>query len=354
MSKRKLRFILSGPGLIGRKHAELISEHPDAELVRVVAPDNERNRDFSDNYAISLYTDFSAAIKKGDIDAAVISSPTSCHFEQAKLCIDHSIPVLVEKPLTDHMETALSLCQHAEASKIIVLVGHHRTYHPLLDATQNFINSEKFGSPVALYGSALFMKPDNYFKSGQWRTKKGGGPLLINMIHEIGILRYLFGEIESVSAKISSKRRKLEVEDTAAISMSFANSALGTFVISDIAASNKSWEMTSGENSSYPTFPSENYLHMAGTEGSIDFPSLRYRTYNSRSEKSWWSNFSEGRIQIKKGNALERQLQHFIDVIQGHATPRVSAWEGYQNLRVVNTILEAANTRCTINIGNTN
>src|SRR5262245_4661195 len=60
----------------------------------------------------------------------------------------------------------------------------------------------------------MFCKPDNYFEAGPWRRQPGGGPLLINMVHEVGNLRSLCGEIVAVQAFASSATRNFPVEDT--------------------------------------------------------------------------------------------------------------------------------------------
>ena len=109
--------------------------------------------------------------------------------------------------------------------------------------------------------------------------KKGWGPILINLIHEIGLLRHFCGEIENVFALAGRKIRNFEVEDTVTIALEFFDGALGNFLLSDTAASSKSWEMTSGENWTYPHFPEEYCYHFAGTNGSLDFPSMRARYY---------------------------------------------------------------------------
>ena len=82
--------------------------------------------------------------------------------------------------------------------------------------------------------------------------------------------------------------------------------------------------MTSGENPAYPHFPEENCYHFAGTNGSLDFPSMYMHRYAPVSEPSWWNQFETGRLPIERANPLERQLEHFVEVVRGHAAPRVS------------------------------
>ncbi len=63
------------------------------------------------------------------------------------------------------------------------------------------------GAFVSTKGSARFYKTGSYFDDAPWRREPGGGPVLINMIHEIGNLRSLYGEIVSVQAAASSVTR---------------------------------------------------------------------------------------------------------------------------------------------------
>lgn len=337
-----LRFLLSGPGLIGRKHAELLIKNPETELVAVVAPNHEHNVSFAKELGVPRFDTILLALGALKVDATIISSPNEFHFEQALACIENNIPVFIEKPLTDKLSTASELMQISEKRGTTILVGHHRTHSSLLGVARDFLSSEQFGTPVAVQGSALFFKPNDYFTAGPWRTRLGGGPILINMIHEIGILRFLFGEIESVMAHVSKARRQFEVEDTAAITMTFKNGALGTFLLSDTSASSKSWEMTAGENSAYPFFPEEDCYHFSGTMGSLDFPSMSYRTYSGTKDRSWWHPFKNGRLLVSRPDPLERQLQNFVDVIKGRARPLVSVRDGYLNMVVIEAIMRSA------------
>lgn len=339
-----LNFLLSGPGLIGRQHAKLIMARDDCSLKAIVAPEREPHATFARECGAEFFPSFDEALRCERFDAAIVSSPNPFHFEQAAACIENGIPVLVEKPVTDNLIDARRLVEMAERLDVPVLVGHHRTYSPLLESVEKFLHSSSFGRPVALRGSALFYKPARYFEEGAWRTKTGGGPILINLIHEVGLMRSFFGEIRRVSALAGRNIRHFEVEDTAAISLDFVNGALGTFLLSDTAASSKSWEMTSGENPAYPAFPEENCYHFAGTNGSLDFPSMHARHYASDSEPSWWKPFETARLPLRRANPLERQLDHFVDLIQGRATPRVSARDGFRNMLVIQAITESIAT----------
>jgi predicted dehydrogenase len=193
-------------------------------------------------------------------------------------------------------------------------------------------------------GSALFYKPDSYFDDAPWRRQAGGGPVLINMIHEIGNLRSLCGEIVAVQAFASNATRGFPVEDTVAIGLRFASGALGTFMLSDTAASARSWEQTSGENKSYASYADEDCYVIAGTMGSLAVPSMRLKVYPRAEDRSWWKPFTTGVAELTEADPLERQLAHFCAVIRGEAAPLVSVRDGLANLEVTEAIAEAART----------
>jgi len=117
-------------------------------------------------------------------------------------------------------------------------------------------------------------KPDDYFKV-EWRTQEGGGPLLINAIHEIDLLRYLCGDVRAVSGVKSNARRGFEVEDTAAALFEFANGCLGTLICSDAGFSPWTIEQGSGENPMFPDSGQSAY-RLTGTKASLELPVLRH------------------------------------------------------------------------------
>jgi len=215
------------------------------------------------------------------------------------------------------------------------------------------VKSGILGPIVGVIGSAVFYKPDSegYFDGpNAWRKEPGGGPMLLNMIHEVGNLRAMVGEIVAVQAFASNQTRGFNVEDTVAINLRFANGALGTFLLSDTAASPKSWEQTSQENKAYATYPDEDAYVIIGASGSLSVPSMRLKYYEKKGERSWYKPFTEKTIPLERADPLARQIEHFAAVIRGEAKPLVSGRDGLQNLRVTDAIVEAAKSGKTVEV----
>jgi predicted dehydrogenase len=133
--------------------------------------------------------------------------------------------------------------------------------------------------------------------------------------------------------------RGFPVEDTAAMVFQFANGALGTFMLSDTAASPRSWEQTSQENTSYASYPDEDCYHVFGTQGSLSIPTMRLKTYPGT--QSWWEPTDDSTIELEVEDPLANQVTHFAAVIRGEAEPICSGQAGVNTLLVCDAVIEA-------------
>ncbi|CAH2773967.1 MAG: Putative oxidoreductase [uncultured Caballeronia sp.] len=199
--------------------------------------------------------------------------------------------------------------------------------------------------PAPAAGIAVFFKPDEYYADAPWRCEPSGGPILLNMIHEVHNLRMLCGDIVAVQALVASHAtRGFPVEDTVAINLRFAGGAFGTFMLSDTAACPRSWEQTSQENKAYSTYPDEDCYVIAGTFGSLSVPTMRLKTYAKAEARSWWKPFEESVVPMQRDDPLAHQMEHFGRVARGEAEPIVSARDGLQNVRITEAIVAAASS----------
>lgn len=336
-----LRIAVVGPGLMGRRHLELVHADPRSEVAAIVVPDHERHEATALAYDVPLYATVGDLLSDMKVDGVIISSPNSFHVDQAMTCLQARVPVLVEKPIADSYSAGQMLVAESERKHVPVLVGHHRAHSPIMRRAREIIQSGRLGNIVAVTGSALFYKPPDYFEAGPWRTQPGGGPILINLIHEIGNLRMLCGEIASILGIATSATRRFQVEDTAALAVEFACGALGTFILSDTAASARSWEQTSRENPIYPVSPDEDCYEISGTLGSLSVPTMRCKYYRDPGSASWWKPFAKETLEVRRDDPLTCQLTNFLNVIDGIEVPQVPGHDGLRNLQIVEALFES-------------
>ena len=338
-----LRIVVAGAGQIGRTHIALIEASAECTLAAIVDP-TPASIALAQARGVPHHASLASLFAATRPDAVIISTPNALHVANALECIAAGVPALIEKPVAHTLEDGQRLLDAAARVGVPLLVGHHRTHSPLLRRAREIVESGVLGTLVAVIGSALFYKPDSYFDEAPWRREPGGGPVLINLIHEIGNLRALCGEIVAVQALASSATRHHAVEDTVAIGLRFAGGALGTFMVSDTAASAKSWEQTAQENKAYATYPDEDCYTLAGTRGSLAIPTMRVRLHDRDEDRSWWTPMRSEIAAVARDDPLKRQLAHFCAVIRGETAPLVTVHDGLQNVRVVDAIGLAART----------
>jgi predicted dehydrogenase len=346
---KPLLIAVAGAGQIGKRHIEMIATNQASKHCRlhsIIDPSPSAAQ-----LAASLGTPFFSSIdallgQANKPDGIVLATPNQLHVTQALQCLAHGIPTLVEKPIATTVADALSLCEAAENSHVPLLVGHHRRHSGIMAASCEVIAAGRLGKLVAIQGSFLLYKAENegYFDP-DWRKIAGGGPILLNMIHEVGNLRSLCGEISAVHAFSSNATRGFAVEDTASINIRFVNGALGSFIVSDTAASSRSWEHTTGEDPRYALshVDDDDCYVVAGTMGSLSVPSMRLKSFARAADQSWHKALRSEIINLPAVDPMQAQMAHFCDVIRG-ATPLVSARDGLQNLKVVEAISESART----------
>jgi predicted dehydrogenase len=345
----KIRIAIAGAGRIGVAHLAVAQASRTCTLSALVDP-FPAAVDVAARAGTPLYTSLEELLEKDRPDGVILATPNHLHVPQALQCIAAGVPVMVEKPIATTVTEGAQLLKVVNETGAKVLIGHHRAHSPIMAKAKEVIDSGKLGKLVAVMGSATFVKPDHYYAEGAWRTQMGGGPILINMIHEVHNLRMLCGDIVAVQAFASNATRGYEVEDTVAINLRFASGVLGTFMLSDTAACPRSWEQTSQENKSYPSYADEDCYVITGTMGALSVPTMRLKTYPRVEDRSWWKEFEVGVVGMVRDDPLKHQIEHFGAVIRGEAEPLVSAHDGLQNLRVTEAISQAARTGQVVNL----
>lgn len=333
-----LRVAVIGLGVIGRRHIAEIRANPDCTLVAVADPSPGAAAE-----ALALgvphYADCAALVDAREPDAAIVCAPNALHLPIGRLCIERGVALLMEKPIADTHAAALELATMAQAAGVPLLVGHHRRHNPIVARTREAVRGGRLGRLVIGNIMCLMLKPDAYFAAA-WRRQLGAGPVLINLIHEIDLVRYICGEVVSVQAVSSSATRGFEVEDSIACSLQLEGGALVSIALSDTAASPWSWETAAGEDTTlFPQRVVPTHF-FAGTHGSVSMPEVRWWHYEG--ERGRQAPISDNLLSVGRGNTYANQLAHFIEVARGRAEPVIGGLDAARTLEVTLAVQLAA------------
>ncbi len=337
---KKINISIVGTGLMGLQHIKAISKSKKANLHSLVdISDNAKK--LSNKYKIPLYSDVSSLLKSNQLDAVIVATPNQLHEKHTISFLKKKIPVLLEKPISDNIKSAKKIIISSKKNKTPLLIGYHRRHNAIVSKVKTIIRSGKLGNIVSANVLCWLYKHKEYFKE-TWRISRGGGPLGINLVHDIDMICYLLGSIRYVQAFTTNKTRKHKVEDTATVSLIFESGALCTLNISDTIVAPWSYELTAGENPAYPVTNQSAYM-IGGTKGSIQFPNLKYWFY--KKERSWWNKiFLKSDINKKDDNTLVNQIDHFSDVVLKKVKPKVNGSDGLNSLNIFAAITKSAKT----------
>lgn len=331
----RLAIAVAGAGLIGKRHIAALSA-AGGSLHSIVDP-NPEAASYARQFGVPHFTELDDALASPP-DGVILATPNQIHESGAIACVRAKVPVLIEKPIAVNIKSAQAIVRSGKEENVPILVGHHRRHLPVVRRAREIVASGDIGALVSVHSHFWIAKPDAYF-SAKWRNQSGAGPLLVNLIHDIDLLRYLVGEIDWVCAASSNRIRHHAVEDTCAAVVSFEHGALGTIQGSDTIVSPWSWEMTSHDNAAYPP-TAENSLLIGGTKGSIALP--RGEVWSDGARRDWFQPISQTIFPRENSDPLVAQLQNFLAVIRGEEEPVCSAEQGMSSLKAVLAIQESA------------
>ena len=343
-----VRLAVVGVGLVGSKHARLVSEHPASSLVAICDVDSRR-RSVAERFNVPFYQDLEALLAERNPEGVIIATPNGTHPAVAEVCTREALDMLIEKPIANTVPEAEAIVQSADEAGCQVLVGHHRRHNPLIQEARGIVQDGTLGRLVAVSLLWALLKPDDWYEV-DWRCRRpSGGPVMVNLVHDLDVLRFICGEIREVYAQSASSARGLEVEDSLSITLSFASGALGSILASDAVPSPWSYELASGENPYY-FHTSENSCYFLGTRASLAFPKMELWHYADAVRAGWQHPLEQSRRKVAGADPLVRQLEHFCRVVRRKELPLVDGHDGVCSLAVALAVLESIDRKTPVEL----
>ncbi|MFA5239734.1 MAG: Gfo/Idh/MocA family oxidoreductase [Phycisphaerae bacterium] len=138
----RLRTAVIGAGKMGAIHAKVYSSLPQSELVAIVDTDTDKAKKLARKYRCDALAECPDLL--GKVDAVTISTPTTSHYELAKLFIENGIAVMIEKPLASNAGQGMEIVELAKSRGVVAAVGHSERCNPVVQALKRLEISPRF------------------------------------------------------------------------------------------------------------------------------------------------------------------------------------------------------------------
>src|SRR4051812_1703433 len=148
---RPVRIAVAGAGMIGQAHIKRVLEEPQAELAAIIDP-APKAREQAQALGVPAFADLEDGLKTAKPDGVVIATPNPLHVPNGLAAVRAGVPMLLERPVSDDVDSAIHLVEGAERAGVAILVGHHRRHSPLIRRARAIAESGRLGRLTAVNG----------------------------------------------------------------------------------------------------------------------------------------------------------------------------------------------------------
>ena len=231
---KSVRLGIIGLGTMGSGHADNVisGKVSRCEITAVCDPAPEKFARFPNAKG---FTRSDELVRSGAADAVLIATP---HFDHTTIGIDalqHSLHVLVEKPISVHKADAERLIAAHQGPKQIFAAMFNQRTDPYYRKVRELIQNGELGQVRRVnWIITNWFRTEAYYKLAAWRATwagEGGGVLLNQCPHNLDLFQWLFGMPKRVRGFCRFGRfHRIEVEDNVTAFLEWTNGATGVFV----------------------------------------------------------------------------------------------------------------------------
>jgi predicted dehydrogenase len=302
----KVKVGIIGVGYLGTQHARILSYLENADLKGVADIDLKQAMLIGNRHRVPYYQHFEDMLD--DIEAGIVSAPTSEHYAITKKLLENGKSVLVEKPITDTVEQGEELVKIAENNGLILQVGHLERFNPAVEALQDLISEPKF-IEVQRLGSFSARSLDT-------------NVVLDLMIHDLDIILDLIqDEVEIIrSSGIHVLSEKFDIANAR---LEFKSGCVATLTASRVHQ---------GKVRNLRIFEPTSYY-------SIDYIDQEVKVFPLNGRQTDIKT-----VKIKKEEPLKKELDNFFRCLRDKKVRKVSGEEGLRALCLAHRVLNEIET----------
>jgi len=227
-----IKFAVVGCGHIGKRHAEMISRNPEAELVALC--DIKAKEELGiEKYEVPFYPSIDELLKATpEADVISICTPNGLHAEQSLKSLSAKHHVVCEKPMGLSKNSCEAMIfKSLQMSKQVFAVMQNR-YSPPSVWLKEMIDENRLGDIMMVQSNMYWNRDERYYKKDNWKGTNDldGGTLFTQFSHFVDIMYWLFGDITDIEGKFADFTHKdlTDFEDTGIVNFKFINGGIGS------------------------------------------------------------------------------------------------------------------------------
>ena len=318
--------MVAGLGSIGRRHLRNLVALGEKDILlyrthHSTLPDEELA-------GFPVETDLGAALVRRP-DAVIVANPTAAHLDVAIPAARAGCHLLMEKPVAGELGVQVRELESVVASRgVKTLVGFQFRFHPVLNQIRQAVQSGRLGHPLSFrahWGEYLpgWHPWEDYRQSYAARKNLGGG-VVNTLCHPLDYVRWLFGEVETVSAVTGHvSQLDMDVEDVAEITLGFQGGVVGSVHLD------------------YFQRPASHWLavNLEGGQIQWDDATGAARLVDVVGEKE---EVLAPPGDFERNHLFLEESRHFLAVIRGEADSRCDLTDGIKALELTEAVHESA------------
>lgn len=318
---------------MGRWGQTLVNSVEKSDTIRFVAG-NTRTLSKVEDYAaeknIRLHATYDDVMADDAVDAVVLASPHTVHFDQIMAAAEAGKHVFCEKPFCLTGDEARIALDALAKKNLKVAIGHNRRFSPNAMMLKNMIDSGELGDMIQIEGN---FSANMAGYDGEWRANReespAGGMTSLG-IHAVDMFINLFGRIGSVQAVSRRVAIPFDIDDATGILMDFENGRLG--YLGTVAATGLLWQVRAFGTGGWGSIFAHDKLTAQKTDGTM-------------LDESWDGLPYPGLPTIAAG------LEAFAGAVEGGAPFPVTPDQIQHGTAVLEAIIESAATGARVTVG---
>ncbi|HIH28760.1 MAG TPA: Gfo/Idh/MocA family oxidoreductase [Thermoplasmata archaeon] len=313
-----------GAGSMGKNHARVCSELQDVELAGIYDVDKNTAKVVAERFHTKAYPSYQDMLPK--VDAVIIATPTSTHFEISQNALSSGKHVLVEKPICDTIQNAQTMVKKAEEEHLVLATGHIERHNPAVAFVKEGIQKNRFGDVISMSSQRVSNLP------GRIRDV---GVILDFGVHDIDLMRFLSGEVVSVYTNAGVFTKKVQYEDHANILLNFENDVCGIIEVN--------WLTPIKIRKIFLTC-SEQFVEMNYIDQSVTISSSCFKTVDEMDLYHVPMQFTSNHIALERKEPLKNEIQDFVHAVNFNKKPLATGHDGLMALRIAHGALQSYKT----------